>query len=68
MNLPNVKWEWTIPNVLSLVRIALLPVFAVLYLKSDAQPILLWWAGAILVLSGLTVCKLQSCSFLFGQS
>jgi cardiolipin synthase len=39
---------------LSLIRIALLPVFAVLYLKSDAQPILLWWAGGVLVISGLT--------------
>lgn len=54
MSLPNVKWEWTIPNVLSLIRIALLPVFAVLYLHSDTQPALLWWAGAILILSGLT--------------
>lgn len=50
----NVKWTWTIPNILSLIRIALLPVFAVLYLKSDAQPILLWWAGGVLVISGLT--------------
>lgn len=50
----NLKWTWTIPNILSLVRIALLPVFAVLYLKSDAQPMLLWWAGGVLVLSGLT--------------
>ena len=54
MNLPNVKWEWTVPNVLSLIRIALLPVFAVLYLASDTRPVLLWWAGALLVLSGLT--------------
>lgn len=54
MKLVNVKWEWTIPNVLSLIRIGLLPVFAVLYLKSDTHPALLWWAGAILVLSGLT--------------
>ena len=50
----QVKWEWTIPNLLSLIRIGLLPVFALLYLKSTAQPALLWWAGAILVLSGLT--------------
>ena len=50
----NVKWEWTIPNVLSLIRIGLLPVFALLYLKSPAQPALLWWAGAVLVFSGLT--------------
>lgn len=50
----NVEWKWTIPNVLSLVRIVLLPVFAVLYLKSDTNPSFFWWAGGILVLSGLT--------------
>lgn len=54
MKILDVKWEWTIPNVLSLVRIGLLPVFALLYLKSTAQPCLLWWAGAVLVFSGLT--------------
>lgn len=54
MELLNVKWTWTIPNILSLIRMALLPLFAVLYLKSDAQPELLWWAGGVLVLSGLT--------------
>ena len=54
MSLLNVKWEWTIPNILSLIRMALLPVFAVLYLHSDTQPAFLWWAGAILILSGLT--------------
>ncbi|MBE6757061.1 MAG: CDP-alcohol phosphatidyltransferase family protein [Ruminococcaceae bacterium] len=50
----NVKWEWTVPNVLSLIRIALLPVFAVLYLCSAAHPALLWWAFAVVVVSGLT--------------
>lgn len=54
MNLINVKWQWTVPNVLSLVRIALLPVFVVLYLNSTAHPTLLWWAFAVLVFSGLT--------------
>lgn len=50
----NIKWVWTIPNILSLLRIALVPVFAVLYLMSNAYPQLLWWSIATLVLSGLT--------------
>ncbi len=50
----RLKWEWTIPNVLSLFRIALVPLFAVLYLKSEQQPALLGWAIFTLVLSGLT--------------
>ena len=54
MNKLNVKWKWTIPNVLSLLRIALLPVFAVLYLNSAATPALLLWAGVVVVFSGIT--------------
>ncbi len=50
----NVKWQWTVPNVLSLVRIGLLPVFAVLYLNSVQNPALLLWACAVVILSGLT--------------
>lgn len=50
----GVKWEWTVPNVLSLMRIALVPVFAVLYLMSGTHPLLLYWAVGALVLSGLT--------------
>ncbi len=54
MKLINIKWQWTVPNVLSLIRIALLPAFAVLYLNSAAHPSLLIWAFAVLVVSGLT--------------
>ncbi len=50
----GLKWVWTIPNVLSLFRIVLIPVFMVLYLMSDEQPELFWWAVGALVLSGLT--------------
>ena len=50
----KLKWEWTVPNVLSLFRIVLVPVFAVLYLKSERYPALLGWAIGTLVLSGLT--------------
>lgn len=54
MKLIHVKWQWTVPNVLSLVRIALLPAFVVLYLNSPARSALLWWAFGVLVVSGLT--------------
>ena len=50
----KLKWQWTVPNVLSLFRIALVPVFAVLYLKSERQPALLGWAIGTLGVSGLT--------------
>lgn len=45
----NLKFVWNIPNALSLVRLLLLPVFAVLYLKNN-----LYWALGVLVLSGVT--------------
>lgn len=45
----RLKFVWNIPNALSLIRIALLPVFVVLYCNDQ-----LIWAVAILLLSGLT--------------
>ncbi len=45
----RLKFVWNIPNVLSLVRLVLLPVFAVLYLTGYFELSL-----AMLVLSGLT--------------
>lgn len=45
----RLKFVWNIPNVLSLVRVILLPIFAVLYFND-----LLIWALATLVFSGLT--------------
>lgn len=45
----RLKFVWNIPNALSLVRLALLPVFAVLYLKGYFE-----WSLLALALSGLT--------------
>lgn len=45
----HLKFVWNIPNVLSLVRLALLPVFAVLYLNDRLE-----WSLLALALSGLT--------------
>lgn len=39
----------TIPNLISVIRIALIPVFAVLY--NNGQ---IWWAVAVIALSGLS--------------
>ncbi len=50
----RLKFEWNIPNTLSLVRLVLIPIFAVLYLKSTTEPSLLYWALAVLLVSGLT--------------
>lgn len=51
MQLFNIPWKWTVPNALSLVRLALVPVFALLYLSE-----LDYWAFGVLALSGLTDC------------
>ena len=49
MQLFNIEWKWTVPNALSVVRICLVPCFAVLYLlRLDA------WAFGVLLLSGVT--------------
>ena len=40
---------WTVPNLLSLIRILLIPVFGVLFYKGEAL-----WAVVVLILSGLT--------------
>lgn len=54
MMIGNVKWEWTVPNVLSLIRIALVPAFVVLYWLSINDTVYLYWALGMLVLSGLS--------------
>lgn len=46
----KIKWEWTIPNVLSLFRLALIPAIVATYLTD--QPI--WVPALLLALSGLT--------------
>ena len=43
------KNVWTIPNILSFIRILLIPVFAVLFVKGQ-----LLWAVVVLALSGLS--------------
>ena len=49
MQLFNIQWKWNIPNILSLLRLALVPGFAVLYLLR-----LDMWAFATLLVSGVT--------------
>lgn len=49
MQVFNVTWKWNIPNALSLLRILLVPCFAVLYLLHYDG-----WSFAALVLSGIT--------------
>lgn len=49
MQMFNVTWKWNVPNVLSLVRIALIPVFMGLYFTNQDD-----WAFGVLLLSGLT--------------
>ena len=45
----RLKFVWNVPNALSLVRLALIPIFAVLYLHDHPG-----WALVTLLLSGLT--------------
>lgn len=49
MQILHIEWKWNVPNVLSLVRIALIPVFMVLYMNHHDE-----WAFVALALSGLT--------------
>ena len=49
MQILNVRWQWNVPNVLSLVRILLVPVFLVLYLSGRQD-----WAFLTLLVSGVT--------------
>ena len=46
----KLRWEWTVPNILSLFRIALIPVLVLTYLSCDD----IWLPASVLVLSGLT--------------
>lgn len=50
----NLKFVWNVPNVLSLIRLALLPAFAVLYLNSNGTDAFFCWSMGVLLLSGLT--------------
>ncbi|MDD2418657.1 MAG: CDP-alcohol phosphatidyltransferase family protein [Oscillospiraceae bacterium] len=50
----NIEWKMNIPNALSLLRIALLPVFVVFYINSQDNSTLAYWAFGVLVFSGIT--------------
>lgn len=54
----HLQWKWTIPNMLSLLRIAILPVFVFMYILScnTDNSILQYAAFGLLALSGLTDC------------
>ncbi len=54
----QIQWKWTVPNVLSLLRIGILPVFIILYIRSCAMDstALMYTAFGLLVVSGLTDC------------
>lgn len=47
----RLKFEWNIPNVLSLVRLALIPVFVWVYLSDERN---LYGALLVLLISGVT--------------
>lgn len=54
----QIQWKWTVPNVLSLIRIAILPIFIVMYIwsrnvDSDAMQ---YASFGLLALSGFTDC------------
>jgi cardiolipin synthase len=49
MQILHIEWKWNVPNALSLVRIALIPVFMVLFMTHHDE-----WSFVALALSGLT--------------
>ena len=50
----TVKKYATIPNLMSLFRIILIPIFVVVYLNTADTTTIAWWPILILALSGLT--------------
>jgi len=50
----KVPWKFNVPNALSILRILLVPVIAVLYLKSKENETLLYWSIAALAVSALS--------------
>ena len=54
MRILGVEIKLNIPNALSILRLLLLPVFALFYLNSDKHPHYLYFAIAVLVISGAT--------------
>lgn len=56
MRLFGVEIKWTVPNLLSVLRILLIPVFAWLYLTGGEDQNRQYWAFAVLLLSGITDC------------
>ena len=46
--------NWNVPNVLTALRIVLVPVFAWLLLAHPADPPMRWWADAVFVFAILT--------------
>lgn len=48
------KWVWNIPNILSIIRLLLVPVIAYTYLISEKEPGYLIWAAICLAVSGIT--------------
>ena len=53
-----IRFKMTVPNALSILRILLVPVFAVLYIKGipEGQESWRYWSFVVLALSGLTDC------------
>ena len=49
MRIRNIPWKWNIPNTLSLLRIALIPIFVILYVTHRDTA-----AFAVLLASGVT--------------
>ena len=43
--------NWNVPNVLTALRIVLVPVFAWVLLAHPADPVWRWWATAVFVVA-----------------
>lgn len=48
------KWVWNVPNVLSIIRLLLVPVIAIMLLECDKDPALFVWAAVCIAVSGIT--------------
>lgn len=46
--------NWNLPNILTALRIILVPVFAWLLLANAASPVMRWWADGVFIIAILT--------------
>lgn len=53
-DVPAKPSNWNVPNVLTAIRLVLVPLFAWLLLAHAADPVMRWWANVVFIVAILT--------------